>query len=93
MTDYAENCIHLKACRRLSKIVKAKNGFVARGCNETCSAFTPDTGETYVTVNEAVKYARDGVQSIMDGYGAYDVYCACDLRGMTLTQLCEEAEE
>ena len=40
MNSYAEDCVHLHACRRLCKIAKVKS----RGCNaETCTAY-----ESYV---------------------------------------------
>lgn len=39
-----EDCIHLKACRRLCKLFKMKNGETfSRGCNkDTCSAYETD---------------------------------------------------
>lgn len=87
--DWASDCIHLKACRRLSKIGNMRN----RGCNDTCTAYTPNSCDSYVTVDEAVRYARNGVQRIQGGYDAYDVYCSCDLCGRTLKELVEEANE
>lgn len=35
-----EDCIHLKACRRLSKIAVSNDTYLARGCNKMCSAYT-----------------------------------------------------
>ena len=37
------------------------------------------------TAEKAVDYARRRISSIESGYGAYDVYCASDLSGETLT--------
>ena len=33
------DCIHLKACRRYSKILRSKGISIARGCNDTCTAY------------------------------------------------------
>ncbi len=51
-----------------------------------------DNGETYVTVDEAIEYARAGVSSIRSGYDAYDVYCHSDLVGQTLTEIFESID-
>lgn len=40
MCDYMEDCIHLKACRRMN--VRAQKEFgkkITRGCNENCTAY------------------------------------------------------
>jgi hypothetical protein len=46
-----------------------------------------DDGTLYVTVDEAIDYARRGAVSIQSGYDEYDVYCRHDLEGQTLTEL------
>jgi hypothetical protein len=45
----------------------------------------------YVTVDEAIRYAREGAYSIKSGYDAYDVYCSCDLNGRTLAEIIEDS--
>lgn len=83
--DHMSDCIHLKACRRLQKIARSKGCSFGRGCNENCSAYiSKDAGE-YVTVQEAVDYAIDGVSGIRGGYNAYDVYARQDFKGRTRT--------
>ena len=52
--EYPEDCIHLKACRRLCKIAK----IASRGCNFNCSAY-----ET----NEVRLYTREEVEKVMRG--------------------------
>ena len=49
-----EDCVHLKACRRLQKIFKGAfyGAHVARNCNEDCSAY-----QDYETVIEEEKPA------------------------------------
>lgn len=37
--DCVEDCAHLKACRRISKMISSKNVQFTRGCNENCSAY------------------------------------------------------
>lgn len=49
--------------------------------------------EVYVTVDEAVQYARDGADMIRNGYGIYDTYCTSDLHGKTLAELIGEKRE
>ena len=50
-SSYEEDCIHLHACRRFSKIVKEKNGGVARICDsEYCSAY--ENEEMFAEKNE-----------------------------------------
>ena len=53
-SDYMDDCIHLKACRRLCKIGKINS----RGCNSSCTAY-----ET----NEVRLYTREEVERVMRG--------------------------
>lgn len=50
MNKYMDDCVHLKACRRL---VKYLNITVSRGCDENCTAYESEA-ETH--------YSRDQVQ-------------------------------
>lgn len=84
--DCMEDCIHLKACRRLQKLERKNGMFVPRSCNEDCTAYQSKNQDTgLITVDEALRYARNGVESIRGGYGAYDVYASVDLSGETLS--------
>lgn len=89
--EFANDCIHLKACRRMQKLCKTAGlRIINRHCKkETCTAYKSGEGECYVTVDEALEYARDGANSILSGYGKYDVYCASDLPMKTLGELIE----
>ena len=84
-----EDCIHLKACRRVQKLAREQGCRFARMCHENCSAYVSRDDETrYVTVKEAVGYAQDGADSIRSGYSEYDVYVTWDLiTSKTLLQL------
>lgn len=72
MSDYAQNCIHLRACRRLCKIAKQYYKPINnRNCNEDCSAYEPDEPKyTYTQVVDVMHGAcRDGA----NGYDPYDL--------------------
>ena len=73
--EYCDDCIHLKACRRFSKRLRAKGISVGRGCNPDCTA--------YETIYEAVKsqdevfYTYEEVQAVkrgacLDGQQGYE---------------------
>jgi hypothetical protein len=49
-----------------------------------------DDGTEYVSIDEAITYARDGASSIRGGYDEYDVYCSGDLTGRTVTEIVNE---
>lgn len=85
---YMEDCIHLRACRRISKILRNDGKTFSRNCTETCTAYVSGDDEQYVTVRDAVEFARDGAPSILSGYSEYNVYCTSDLNGKTLRELC-----
>lgn len=86
------DCVHIKACRRMSKIAKSKGCQFGRGCNESCSAYAPDDGQKYVSIEVAVDYAKEGAESIRSGYSEYDVYCKSDLNGRTVSEIVAETE-
>lgn len=58
------DCIHLKACRRYSKILRSKGISIARGCNDTCTAYQSIEDFKY----ENNFYSKEEVESVM--YGA-----------------------
>lgn len=58
------DCIHLKACRRYSKILRSKGISIARGCNDTCTAY--QSIEDFIDENNF--YNKEEVESVM--YGA-----------------------
>lgn len=91
--DYMENCIHLKACRRLQKLARQMRFQLPRYCTEECSAYVDGSNGSYVSTDEAISYARGGVESIRGGYDSYDVYCSGDLCGKTLSELVNEDME
>ena len=48
-----------------------------------------DDGTQYVTVEEAISYARRNYDGRSD---ECDIYCSCDLHGKTITEIMEEQE-
>lgn len=89
MFECMEDCIHLKACRRIQAIGRKYRLSVPRYCTEECSAYVCANSESYITVDEAINYARQGADGIRSGYDSYDVYTSCDLNGMTLGEIIE----
>ena len=80
MSDYASDCIHLKACRRCAKVYKARNG---RACEaDTCSAYISGEDNRVITADIALEFARDGASMIRSGYDEYDVWAPQDLIGV-----------
>lgn len=39
MNGFMEDCVHLKACRRMQKIGKSYGHTFSRRCNELCTAY------------------------------------------------------
>ena len=64
-----EDCIHLKACRRMQKIIKSRyTGLqIARHCTEECSAYeTFAKGIDYWGCEDEYKYTAKEVQYCID---------------------------
>ena len=92
--DYKEDCIHLKACRRLQQIARRLRFQLPRYCTDECSAYVSgESDDCYITTSEALDYARSGADSILGGYDSYDVYCSCDLTGQTIGEIIDELQE
>ena len=88
-----DDCIHLHACRRIQAIGRKYRLRVPRYCTEDCDCYLSNDSETnYVSIDEALSFARNGVSSIQSGYDSYDVYCTSDLNGATLGEILDEAE-
>lgn len=84
-----EDCIHLKACRRVQAIGKSHRLLVPRYCTEKCSAYISGDTYMYITTEDALRYALSGVEGIMDGYDPYDVYAMEELHGLTIGEMIE----
>ena len=41
--SYIDDCIHLKACRRIMKIAKSKGFTFARSCDNECTAYQSES--------------------------------------------------
>lgn len=71
-TEYPEDCIHLKACRRATKILKNHLNAGTRKCNYCCNA--------YESKDDLIKkqrlYTHEQVEDVkygacMDGHSGY----------------------
>ena len=87
--DYMEDCIHLKACRRVQKIGKSKGHTFGRNCNAECSAYLSANDGEYLTPDEACDIARRQYDGDRD---TGDVYCPWDFPTKTLGEILEEHE-
>ena len=89
-----DDCIHLKACRRIQAIGKKHRLLVPRYCTEDCTAYQSRETETeYISISRAIEYARNGAESIRSGYGSYDVYCSSDLSGAPLGEIMDDLDD
>ena len=93
MFECMEDCIHLKACRRIQAIGRTHRLMVPRYCTEECTAYISGDSGNYITVSAALEYARQGADSIARGYDSYDVYAPQDLNGMTIGEIVEAEYE
>lgn len=58
MFDYMDDCIHIKACRRVQKIGKAHGHSFGRSCNEDCTAYT-SKDEVIKGIQKALDWALE----------------------------------
>lgn len=64
--EYADDCIHLKACRRMCKYHNINN----RGCRKDyCTAYE-SKGE-YIKIDDAIEVSRNLLKDLEYGY-SYD---------------------
>lgn len=94
-TDFMEDCIHLKACRRARKKARSigiKGGYLVLDCNETCTAYVCGEGQRYVEVDEALRTARSAFSSIRSGYGD-DSLISSDFVSQTLGEIVREIHD
>jgi len=96
--EFAEDCIHLKACRRARKLALKKGiagGHLTLNCNsETCTAYVSGNDTAFVTVETALRVARDAFGMIRSGYGDYDAIAPQDFdNAQTLGEIIDELQE
>ncbi len=62
---------------------------------QECPWWEPDKDDDtqYVTVEEAIRYAREGAYDIKSGYDPYDVYCSQDLDGRTIAEIIGDSDD
>lgn len=66
--EFADDCIHLKACRRMCKY----HGINNRGCTKSyCTAYEPK--EDFIKVGDAVEVARQLLKDMQYGYSYNDL--------------------
>jgi hypothetical protein len=84
-----EDCIHLKACRRIQAIGKSHRLLVPRYCTEDCTAYVSGNSKVnYVTVPVAEDYVY-ACGGEIDGYG----YFTPILYGKKLGDIVNELQE
>lgn len=87
--DYMEDCIHLKACRRLQKIGRSKGHAFGRNCTADCSAYLSASDGAFLTPSEACEVARLQYDGNRD---THDIYCSWDFPSQTIGEILEELE-
>ena len=63
--EYQKDCIHIKACRRYSKLLKSKGILLCfgRGCTDNCTAY-----ESIEDIRDKNKlYTTEEVRKVMHG--------------------------
>lgn len=76
--EYKDDCIHLKACRRLCKMYDIKQ----RSCNENCSAYIGGNKERFLSHEYIDEVFRDYYD-----YEVYDMTIDNDFTGKTLNEI------
>lgn len=88
--EVMEDCIHLKACRRIQRIGMSHRLMVPRYCTEECTAYVSGETDGYLTAEEACRVARRQY----DGpYDSYDAYCPDDFQTKTLLEIVNDLQE
>ena len=90
MFECMEDCIHLKACRRIQAIGKKHRLLVPRYCTADCSAYVSGTAIELLTADEAAATAREQYDGDRD---AYDVYAAWDFHTEPLGDIINRLQE
>lgn len=76
---YQEDCIHLKACRRLQKICRTKYDIkVGRSCNKDCSAYEACTLEQVYKVDDASRHIWRLLEEVAR-HDPYDIFATWDI--------------
>lgn len=88
--EYMEDCIHLKACRRIQAIGKKHRLIVPRYCTEDCTAYVSGKDNCFLTADEACSVARWQYDGKSD---SHDVYCPWDFPTRTLGEIIDELQE
>ena len=85
MRDYADDCIHLHACRRMQRLYATRGkpkstgpNYVARGCSKSCSAYQRAKRREVCTLGNAYEAARDAVRMTEAGYEMGDAIALQD---------------
>ena len=91
--DVMEDCIHLKACRRVQAIGRKHRLMVPRYCTEDCTAYLSGNTGSFLSQEEAAITARQQYDYYGGGYDPFDVFCGCDFPGKTLSEIIEEVSK
>lgn len=85
-----DDCIHLKACRRIQRIGKNLRLNVPRYCTAECSAYVSGNDNSFLSAEDACYTARIQYDGRSD---PYDVYCSHDFQTKTLKEIVDELQE
>ncbi len=88
--DCMEDCIHLRACRRVQAIGRKLRLQVPRYCTEDCTAYISGDAISLLSAEDACAIARDQYNGPSD---AYDIYAPWDFPTSTLGEIVNELQE
>lgn len=84
-----EDCIHLKACRRVQAIGRKYRLMVPRYCTPECTAYISREAGYYLTAHDAWLVAVDQYDGPRD---PFDVYADCDFPSVSIGAVLDELE-
>ena len=91
--EVMEDCIHLKACRRIQAIGRKHRLMVPRYCTSDCTAYVSGNMDGFLTLEDACYTARSQYSYYGGGHDPYDVFCSCDFPSKTIGEIINEIED
>lgn len=85
MFDCMEDCIHLRACRRVQAIGKKHRLLVPRYCTPDCTAYISGKSEAFILAESAMYMIRRSPS----GYSSDDAVVDIDSECETLSEIIE----
>lgn len=88
--DCMEDCIHLRACRRVQAIGRKHRLMVPRYCTKECTAYLSRNAGAYLSAHAAWRVAVEQYDGPSD---PFDVYADWDFPAVSIGTILDEIEE